>query len=546
MNTKHASPVAYPIWLVLSLLAAIPAVWLMGLPGCAQIQPLTGGERDTIPPQLDSAFSTPNLQTRFEKQPIVLAFDEFIDLKDVFNQVVVSPPLSKQPEVTVEKYKRVRFAFHEEEVLRPDATYTIQFGEAIRDFTEGNASPIRFIFSTGDHIDSLEVQGQVVDAFTGKPVEKVWVMLYDNLADSVVRTERPFYFSKTDKEGNFRIEYVKADTFKVFALEDGNLNYRYDQITERIGFLDDPIFVDDSLQPPIAIRFFQETPPLLLEDQRSPTEGLVKLAFNRETWDLVLQTSEPVFSQETVGDTIYLWHEIPDTASWRVFLETAEGIDTVSIRQGTGKKPQTLKPAGAPKPQNPTQKLELSLNYPLKAAVWDSVQLWQDSVRLEMPVSGQIDSLNPRKAWLSFDWQENQSYRLFIPPGALSGWRETTNDSLLLDYRIGQRKDYGDLTLRFDSLQTPTPLALELLQQDKVVERFTIAAGTENWTKKLTALSPGNYQLRVIEDRNGNGRWDPGHYDRKRQPERLQVIPLEALRANWEVETNLNVEWEKD
>ena len=546
MNTNHQSPPRHPLWLVLLLLAALPAVWLMGLPGCAQIQPLTGGERDTIPPQLDSAFSTPNLQTRFEKQPIVLAFDEFIDLRDVFNQVVVSPPLSKQPEVTVEKYKRVRFAFHEEETLRPDATYTIQFGDAIRDFTEGNASPIRFIFSTGDHIDSLEVQGQVVDAFTGKPVEKIWVMLYDNLADSVVRTERPFYFSKTDKEGNFRIEYVKADTFKVFALEDGNLNYRYDQISERIGFLDDPVLTGDSLQAPLAIRFFQETPPLLLEGQQSPVSGLVKLAFNRDPWDLVLETSAPVFSQEAAGDTIYLWHEIPDTLSWQVFLETAEGIDTVAIRPGSGKKPQTLKPVGAPKPQNPTQKLELMLNYPLKAATWDSLQLWQDSIRLEMPVSASIDSSNRRKVWLTFDWQESQSYRLYIPPGALSGWQETTNDSLLLDYRIGQRKDYGDLTLRFDSLQTPVPLVLELLQQDKVAERFTISAGTETWAKKLTALSPGNYQLRVIEDRNGNGRWDPGHYDRKRQPERLQVIPLEALRANWEVEANLNVEWGKD
>lgn len=514
------------------------------LTGCAQVQPLTGGERDTIPPQLDSARSTVNFQTRFEKQPILLFFDEFVDLKDVFNQVVVSPPLAKRPKVTVEKYRRVRFEFDPEEVLRPEATYSIQFGDAIKDFTEGNAAPIRFVFSTGDKIDSLQVKGRVVDAFTGKPVEKALVMLYDNLADSVVRKERPFYFSKTDKQGAFRIENIRSDTFKIFALEDANLNYLFDQATERIGFQSLPIATADSVQAPIEIRFFQETPPLALAEQTSPLSGLVKLTFTREPWDMELATSQPVFFEDRNQDTIFLWHDIPDSISWRVTMRNEEWADSLVVRPpGRGQQLQKLLPSASSISQNPAMPAGLAFNYPLTGVAFDSVQVWQDTLRLETPLSGGRDSLNFRKINFRFEWEENTAYRLLFPPGSLSGWKDTANDSLWVNLRTSQRKDFGALIIRFDSLDTGKPLAVELMQQEKVIDRYVIPEGNDNWEKKLPFMPPGSYQLRVIEDLNGNGRWDPGRYDRGVQPERLQTVQMEQLRANWEVEANFVVKW---
>lgn len=514
------------------------------LTGCAQVQPLTGGERDTIPPQLDSVRSTANFQTRFEKQPVLLVFDEFIDLKDVFNQVVVSPPLAKQPKVTVEKYRRVRFEFDPEEELRPEATYSIQFGDAIKDYTEGNAAPIRFVFSTGDKIDSLKVTGRIVDAFTGKPVEKALVMLYDNLTDSVVRKERPFYFSKTDKQGAFRIENVKSDTFKIFALEDANLNYLFDQSTERIGFQSQPVVTGDSLQAPIEIRFFQETPPLALAGQASPLNGLVKLTFTRAPWDLELETTQPVFFEERTQDTVFLWHDIPDSVAWRVLMRNEEWADSVAVRPPTRGQPlQNLQPSATSISQNPALPAELIFNYPLAGAVLDSVQVWQDTLRLEAPLSGGRDSLNFRKLTFRFAWEENTSYRLLFPPGLLDGWKGATNDSTWINLRTTQRKDFGALTIKLDSLGTDTPLAVELMQQEKVIDRFVIPAGSEYWEKQLPFMPPGSYQLRVIEDLNGNGRWDPGRYDKGLQPERLQTVPLEQLRANWEVEAKVEVKW---
>ena len=197
---------------------------------CANPIAPTGGPRDETPPQLDTSQSTTNYQTNFEKQTIELTFDEWVNLNDVFNQVVVSPPLDNRPEVRIKK-KTILFEFAEEEVLRDSATYTINFGEAIKDLTEGNpADNLRFVFSTGDFIDSLSVQGRIVDARTGEPVEGVLFNMYDELQDTVVRTRRPFYFAKTNKEGQFRVENVKSDTFKLFALKDANLNYLFGSI----------------------------------------------------------------------------------------------------------------------------------------------------------------------------------------------------------------------------------------------------------------------------------------------------------------------------
>ncbi|MEZ4958777.1 MAG: Ig-like domain-containing protein [Saprospiraceae bacterium] len=234
---KFSQPHLSPLGVSAVSITVLAILWLALFFGCAQIVQPTGGPEDLRPPQLDSLHSTPNFQTHFKKQDIVLAFDEWVELKDVFTQVVISPPLEFRPAISRKK-KTIVLKFDEKEVLRDSATYVINYGEAIRDITKGNVAPMVFVFSTGSYIDSLSVSGNIVDAYTGKPVENVLFMLYENLADSVVRKDRPFYFAKTDKTGNFKVNNVKSGTFKAFALLDKNLNYRYDGEAEQIGFPD--------------------------------------------------------------------------------------------------------------------------------------------------------------------------------------------------------------------------------------------------------------------------------------------------------------------
>ena len=130
---------------------------------CAQQAQLNGGIKDIIPPKLDSLRSTPNHQLRFVKQPITLYFKEWVKLSDISKQVVVSPPLKEAPEVKLNG-RAVVFTFAEKEVLKTNATYSIDFGDAIQDITEGNKVKVHYTFSTGDQLDSLVVRGVVVDA----------------------------------------------------------------------------------------------------------------------------------------------------------------------------------------------------------------------------------------------------------------------------------------------------------------------------------------------------------------------------------------------
>ena len=197
------------------------------LDSCAQISAPTGGEPDTVPPKLDSLGTIPlNYSTNFSGDKIVITFNEYFVLKNPKANVFFSPNIENGPEFIV-KGKTLTVLLNNE--LKENTTYTINFGDAISDYTVGNKIPdFKYVFSTGDFIDSMSTQGKVIDAFTGKPIEGVVVMLYDDFSDSVVSKSKPIYYATTNKEGDYLMNYLKAGTYKLFALKDENRNYFYD------------------------------------------------------------------------------------------------------------------------------------------------------------------------------------------------------------------------------------------------------------------------------------------------------------------------------
>ena len=285
------------IWLYAGLIASLLLV-VVSIHSCAvQAAPL-GGPKDETPPYPDSLKSTPNEQIRFFKQNIELHFNEWVTLKNQ-NQIIVSPPLETNLEAKV-KGKKVIVEFDEEEVLKENTTYTINFGESIVDYTEGNPlTNYTFVFSTGEFIDSLSVSGTVVNSFTGEAQENVMVSLYDQLQDSVIYEERPLYFAKTDKSGRFRINNIRQDSFRLFVLDDKNLNYLKDQESEGMGFYPDTIILSDTIKSVFEIPFFVPDPSLrktALEHEY----GQLGIVFNRDPFDLSFrfEPSEPDISSD--------------------------------------------------------------------------------------------------------------------------------------------------------------------------------------------------------------------------------------------------------
>jgi uncharacterized protein (DUF2141 family) len=192
-----------------------------------------GGWYDDDPPRVVSA--TPADQsTNVTTQKITILFDEFIKLEDPTQNVIVSPPQLEMPEIQA---KGKRIVVELKDSLKPNTTYTIDFSDAISDNNEGNPmGNFTYTFSTGEQIDTFEVAGYVIDASNLEPVKGISVGLYNNLADSVFRTEPLMRVSRTDASGHFVIKGVAPGEYRVYALQDADGDFKFTQKSEMIAF----------------------------------------------------------------------------------------------------------------------------------------------------------------------------------------------------------------------------------------------------------------------------------------------------------------------
>ena len=271
---------------------------------CANPVTPTGGPKDTTPPKFLKS-EPPQLTTYFHSKTIRIYFDEYVQLKDVQKNLIISPPMKSEPELKI-KGKSVEVTFDEDFIA--NTTYNIYFGDAIVDVNESN--PIRnfrYVFSTGAVIDSMTLNGYVYDAFTLKPVEGANVMLYYDMYDTIPFDSapfyvRPYYLTRTDKQGNFVLSNLRDIEYKIFALVDENSSMTYDQPSEMIGF-------NDSLVKPYYI------PPAKLPDTIYNDTTLLDTVHNNTVID---------------SDTIdYITTVIKDT----VLLKTVPKDTTLEVLQ---------------------------------------------------------------------------------------------------------------------------------------------------------------------------------------------------------------------
>ncbi|HMQ47190.1 MAG TPA: Ig-like domain-containing protein [Saprospiraceae bacterium] len=535
---------------ILKLLAQALLLGVLAF-ACATPLPPEGGALDETPPRLVEEASTPNFQTNFQKQVIELTFDEWVQLQDQNDQVLTSPLVEYELSI---KRKTVRFEFAEEEVLEENTTYTINFGEAVKDITERNpADNLRFVFSTGDYIDSLNVSGEMVDALSGEKVEDALFLLYTNLADTVVRKGRPFYFARTDTSGRFLIENVKEGVFKGFALKESNRNYRFDQASEYIGFPDSFLVVHDTLEPFVQLKIFTEEPAFNRVFDDDSRYGLLRVAFNKVPppqlqFDYIdLNPDSSTLILEVQPDTTKIWYDTQQNAGWKLAMQ----LDTVfydTVRVRSRDRAEYLEKAKltldkkAPKGVqrlHPTQPINLLFNHPITRIDSGLIALYKDTLKTFLPIQIALDTNGQRKLSLSHKWVEGQKYELEIQPGALTDIYGLSNDTLLFKYEVDLLKNYGNINFQVAGLSPDSAYVLELLDKsNKLIQVFAIQ-GQETFKYAFQTLIAGDYVVRIISDWNANGKWDTGNYDLKRQPEPIALYPLEPLRANWDLDSTI-------
>lgn len=224
------------------LLPLIAAVLL--LVGCAKMGQPDGGWYDEEPPKILGS-SPEDKSVNVSSKKITIYFDEFIKLDNPSEKVVVSPPQLEQPEI---KGQGKKITVELQDSLLPNTTYTIDFSDAISDNNEDNPlGNYAYTFSTGDHIDTLEVSGYIVEAQNLEPIKGILVGLYEvgadstDIHDSVFQTKPLLRVSRTDSRGHFVIKGIAEGNYRVFALQDMDGNYMYTQKSEKIAYNSDII-----------------------------------------------------------------------------------------------------------------------------------------------------------------------------------------------------------------------------------------------------------------------------------------------------------------
>lgn len=527
---------------------AIALLW--HVTSCSNQVTLGGGPKDELAPRLDSLLSFRNEQLNYQKSDIDLFFDEYINLQDVVKQVVISPPLRFPPNIEA-RLKRLRLTFDDQESLKEDATYVVNFGEAISDYTEGNKlKNFTIVFSTGNFIDSLSLQGHVKDAYSLKPSEDVLVMLYESFEDSIVFKERPFYFAKTDKDGKFEINNIRHDTFKLVVLKDLNLNYLYEPQSEEIGFLSKLLEMNDTVRHELDLRTFKGSQGAQYKSYEVMAQGQMRIEFDKtpEPNSIELQGELKHYLEINEGDPNALLYYAPrdlnqlqflvaktesikDTINPRINLRSLDTIRTsLSIISISGENKPGL---------HPDQTLVIRLSKPIisqdlsKIIAIDTSHM--DSIYLE-PVAQQMPNhiLQYKGAW-----KAGSDINLQFLPGAFIDFFEKSNDTIVRNLKIGNLEDFGSIELSFMNLDSSMNYFIELLKAEKVIASKSINFASPSWT--IDRLSAGIYDLRITLDANNNGQWDTGNYLQNLQAEEIYSTKLDDLRAGWNLKPKIDI-----
>lgn len=459
------------------ILAALYGIFFTA-PGCANMIPPTGGPRDSLPPVLLNA--TPrDSSLNFNSKKITFTFNEYVQLTDVQQNLIVSPVPKTNPTV---EYKLRNVTVTLRDTLEENTTYTLNFGNSIRDNNEGN--PLKnfsYAFSTGPELDSFSLQGNVTIAETGKVDSTLIVLLHQNLADSAVSKERPRYIARLDGAGNFMFQNLPAGTFNLYALKDEGGMRRYSSPGQLFAYSDAPVVVPFSGED-IKLRAFIDS--VIVDDDLPASSGANAAAQ-------------------------------PKTLQYNTNLINNSVQDLLSP-------------------------LELTVrNVPFKTFDSNGVKLYNELYQLEPSYTARLDTSN-LKVTITNPWKENTTYNLILDKAFAT---DTLNRSLAktdtLTFQTKRENEYGAVRLRFLNLDLSLNPILQFVQNDQVVKSYPMSG--RDFATKL--FEPGEYSLRIVLDENKNGIWDTGKFLReKRQPERIIFIERKVnVKANWDNEIDITL-----
>ena len=598
-NRIKANTLFLPFYLLVFLL----------LVSCAKMGQPDGGWFDEIPPKVIGA-SPADGAVNVNQKKINIYFDEFIKLDNPSEKVVVSPPQLEQPEI---KGAGRRIQISLVDSLKANTTYTIDFSDAISDNNEGNPmGNYTYSFSTGAAIDTMEVSGHVLESENLEPVKGILVGLYADHADSAFRTKPMLRVSRTDSRGRFVIKGVAPGSYRIYALQDQDGDYKFSQKSEKIAFSHDIIvpsckpdvrqdttWVDSLhiksidqvdyihfLPDNIVLRAFTEplTDRFFLKAERQKANSftlffsygdsilpqikglnfdagnafLVEASEKKDTITYWLKDTALVNQDTLLMDITYRM-----TDSTGVLVNKTDSAQEILSKEPYAKRMKNMekelaawtkkqekkKKKGEPydsvmevKPLDvqlsvssqfdPDQNVIFSFPTPLAKVDTAAIHLYAKHDTLWYRAPMEFLPLENRKYELRGEWRPDIEYSLEVDSAAFEDIYGLASKPIKQGFKVNSLDTYGTLLVNITSLHD-LPLIVQLLDaQDKVVKETK----TVNGVAEFYYLKPQKYYMRLIVDRNNNGKWDTGNYASDQQAEEVYYYP-EAIecKAKWDL-----------
>lgn len=585
--------------------------------GCARMGQPDGGWYDDDPPRI--LGSTPEDQaTNVTTKKITIQFDEYIKLADVTQKVIVSPPQLEMPEI---KGAGKKIVVELKDTLKPNTTYTIDFSDAISDNNEGNPlGNYTFTFSTGEQIDTCEVAGNVLDASNLEPVKGILVGLYDDLSDSAFKTKPLLRVARTDGRGRFVIKGVAPGEYRVYALQDADGDYIFNQKSEMIAFSHqtyqpsskpdirqdtiwkDTLHIDNIIRVPYT-HFYPDDIVLLAFQEIQTDRYLIKQPerTNADRFTLYFSYGNPQLPQirglnfdekdafileaNEKKDTLTYWLRDTmlvnrDTLEMELsYLMTDSAgvlvtqVDTVDVLAKTSyekrqkerkkvieewtKKQEKQKKRGEdydsimpPVPlavqyivkasMDPDFRVNFVMPSPLAKCDTSAIHLYTkiDSLWYRTPFEFYRQESSLRTYDFVAEWRPDTEYSLEIDSAAFVDIYGVTSAAYKQGIKVKALDEYATLLFQLSGVSDTTVIVELLDKGDRPIKRVRAT----NAQAEFFYINPAIYYARAFVDRNGNGVWDTGDYDKDLQAEEMYYYPQKIeCKAKFDVTLSWNL-----
>ncbi len=574
--------------------------WIVIISSCANPGMPVGGAKDTIPPVLlktEPGYKSLN----YKGGDVKLTFNEYLTIDDISESLVISPPMIKTPIIRT-KSKTLVIEFNEDLKDSTTYSLDFKNSVADNN-EKNPLKNFRFLFSTGPIFDSLRVSGRLTNAFNLEPIDKGLVLLHENLHDSAIFKTKPDYIAKTDEEGIFMFDNIAPGKYHLFSLFDTNNNLLYDEGAEEMAFADSVIIpsaeyvggvdtitsVTDTVvvmghthfypEPVYLQQFTEDIFDQYLDKYLRDSRYKCTFVFNesvKDSFQLNLINNDATNWYQTEYneniDSLTIW--ITDTTVTRfdslmmevsyLQLDTLKQLylqkDTVEMNfvdiedtKSARKKRPKEGEEDAPEPvfqfnfqtDINSSIVELNNNIGILAPepiyTFDSskilLYLAEDTLKSPLNFNFYKDTVEYRKYNISYKWEPGAIYMLEIDSAASVNIYGVTSKKLKSKFTAREEDYYGTVTLNLTGIEMPVIAQLVGNNDDEkvIVQKVT----NEDGKVVFDHLKPDKYKVKVIFDRNGNGKWDTGSYQDKYQPERVSYInEVVKVRSNWEKEYN--------